>query len=93
MFFRYGVMVAVDTIKGRGIDRLWRSTNNPGRSRRRVCEKQREMMARGLTTSEEETGPRCLEQFRQHRGLQLMCEEPLVNWERDLMYLPLKMQS
>ena len=47
-----------------------------------VLEKERERMARGLTTSEEQDVSRYLEYFIKHRGIKLMCvKSHFINWE------------
>lgn len=53
VFSKFGVVVAIDTIKGREID-WFQSGKNKGKKRLGVLEKEREMMKRGLTPSEEE---------------------------------------
>lgn len=54
VFSKYGVMVAIDTIKDREIGWFW-SGKNKGKRKLGVLEKERERMKRGSTTSEEDS--------------------------------------
>lgn len=61
-------MVAIDTVKDRGVDWFWNGTSNQGNWRLGVLEK-RERMERDLNTSQEEAEGGYLEYFIKHRGI------------------------
>lgn len=69
MFSRYGVVVAIDTVKGRGIDCFSSGQSNQGNRRWGVLETRKERMEGGLNAAKEEADIGYLRYFIQHRGI------------------------
>ena len=69
MFSRYGVVVAIDTVKGRGIDCFSSGPSNQGNRRWGVLETRKERMEGGLNAAKEEADIVYLNYFIQQRGI------------------------